>query len=173
MRRALGAIAGPIVVGLLVAACGAGGATGGTGTSAQPTGHSGLHQLGFVKCMRARGVPNMPDPSPNGAPQSKDETTMFGIAIPSSIDTRSPAFQTADQTCQKVLRAGTSPPPGISDTTKEALLANAQCIRTHGVPDYPDPKFPAGGGIETFDGPNDNPQSPAYQHAIKFCGTGR
>lgn len=174
MSRTLGPITGLIAAGLVIAACG-GGAHGaaGTGTSGQLTGHSGLNRLGFVVCMRAHGVPDLPDPTANGVSQAGDQTLMFGIAIPSTVNVQSPAFQTADRACQNVLRNGVPPPPPITAATKAALIANAQCMRTHGVPDYPDPQFPAAGGIEIFGGPNDNPQAPAYQRAVKTCGTGR
>jgi hypothetical protein len=44
---------------------------------------------------------------------------------------------------------------------KAAQIAHAQCMRTHGVPGYPDPGFPSSGGIAITDA-GTNPQSPAY-----------
>jgi hypothetical protein len=52
---------------------------------------------------------------------------------------------------------------------KASMVARAQCMRTHGVPGYQDPKFPASGGIEFTDA-GINPSSPAYQHAAAVCG---
>jgi hypothetical protein len=53
---------------------------------------------------------------------------------------------------------------------KIALIKHAECMRANGVPGYLDPRFPPGGGIETFGGPGINTNSPAFQHAIKACG---
>ncbi|HEY5430942.1 MAG TPA: hypothetical protein VIK04_17635 [Solirubrobacteraceae bacterium] len=46
----------------------------------------------------------------------------------------------------------------------------AQCMRTHGVPSYPDPVFPSTGGVEISVGSVD-PQSPAFTAAAKVCGS--
>jgi hypothetical protein len=70
-----------------------------------------------------------------------------GIVIPSTLDPQSPAFQSADQSCEKLLSAGSAPRPPISESQKLAAIANAQCMRKHGVPGFPDPEFPSSGGI--------------------------
>jgi hypothetical protein len=46
------------------------------------------------------------------------------------------------------------------------LLKLAQCMRSHGVPGFPDPR-PNGGGL--IIGSNINPQSPAFISAQKAC----
>jgi hypothetical protein len=49
-----------------------------------------------------------------------------------------------------------------------AAIANAQCMRKHGVPNFPDPTFSGGrfnaglGGVD--------PQSPAFKQAAAACG---
>lgn len=126
-------------------------------------------QLAFSKCMRAHGVPNFPDP---GAPSGTAEDSFAGIAIPSTINTQSPAFQGAENSCRGLLGAALSPQgkPPITSRMKASLIAQAQCMRTHGVPAYPDPKFPASGGIEILGSPAVNQQSPAFRHAQAICG---
>lgn len=52
--------------------------------------------LKFVSCMRKNGVPNMPDPQPNG--------TM--LMTGGQINPNSPQFQNAMQTCRSLLPAG-------------------------------------------------------------------
>ncbi|HEX3977789.1 MAG TPA: hypothetical protein VHW96_16090 [Solirubrobacteraceae bacterium] len=47
-------------------------------------------------------------------------------------------------------------------------LKFANCMRSHGVPNFPDPS--AGGGIAITPGSGLNPQSPAFQAAQKRCG---
>jgi hypothetical protein len=152
----------------LIAACGSSGKPSSAG------GSSGYAQkLQFVVCMRSHGVPNLPDPSPNGAAPSGPYNSFEGIVIPSTINPQSPAFQSADQSCEKLLSAGSAPRPPISESQKLAAIANAQCMRKHSVPGFPDPEFPSGGGIGIqIGGPGDDPQSPAFQHAEKICGSG-
>ncbi|MGO9957052.1 MAG: hypothetical protein ACLP50_13945 [Solirubrobacteraceae bacterium] len=43
----------------------------------------------------------------------------------------------------------------------------ADCMRSHGVPNFPDPS--AGGGIQISSGSGINPQSPAFQAAQNAC----
>lgn len=59
---------------------------------------------------------------------------------------------------------------GPTDRGREAdALAYAKCIRSHGVPNLPDPKV-AGGGIQlSLSGSGINPGSPALQSAQKLC----
>lgn len=158
-------------LGIIIAACVLAAGCGGSSSNRKPTSSSVAAQgLAFSECVRTHGVPSFPDP---GAPVSTSESSIGGIAIPASIDTQSPVFQTAFSSCRPLLsdifsRQGK---PGISATQKASMIAHAECLRTHGVPAYRDPTFPPGGGIETFDGPGVDPQSPAYQQAEADCGS--
>lgn len=106
-------------------------------------------------CMRSHGVPNVPDPQqgPNGGGE--------GFSI-----TASPGSTTAVKTC-KLFGGGSAPPP-VTASQKRAAVAFAESMRKHGVPNYPDPTFPAGGGIGQ--GPGINRNSPAVQAAAAVCG---
>ena len=150
-----------VIACLLAAGCG-----GNSSRSSTPTVTS--QQVAFVKCMRTHGVPNLPDPgtSPNGA-----ENTIGGIAIPATINIQAPAFRAAWTACQGLMSARLGPQgkPPITPAMKASLIAHSQCMRTHGVPGFPDPTFPASGGIGITDA-GTNPQSPAYQHAAAVCG---
>jgi hypothetical protein len=130
-------------------------------------------KLKFVVCMRSHGVPNLPDPISNGSTPSGPVNTFDGIVIPSSVNPQSPAFQSADQSCETLLAGGSAPKPPIPESQKLAAIANAQCMREHGVPNYPDPTFSGGAMGIQIGGPGDNPQSPAFQNAQKVCGPGR
>jgi hypothetical protein len=49
-----------------------------------------------------------------------------------------------------------------------AAIANAQCMRKHGVPNFPDPTFSGGdlnAGLAGL-----NPESPAFKRAAAACG---
>ena len=123
--------------------------------------------LKLSECMRANGVPNFPDPNGQGVIQG------------SGIDPNSAQFQKAQQTCAKQLGggAGTRSPAQIA-RAEAAALAFSKCMRSHGVPDLPDPQFSSGGGISIritghAGGGNNglDPNSPIFQKAQQTCGS--
>ena len=62
---------------------------GGQGPSDQPvTGAQHAQIVTFAACVRVHGVPNMPDPGPNGV-----------FNLPPGIDQNAPAFQSAIKRC--------------------------------------------------------------------------
>jgi hypothetical protein len=79
----------------------------------------------FAECMRANGVPHFPDPG------SKGETN-FGVDVSRDV------WLKAVDACKAL-----KPPGALSSkrTPKEqsATLRFAQCVREHGVKDFPDP----------------------------------
>lgn len=92
--------------------------------------------------MRAHGVPNFPDPGPNGLDLS-------------GIETQSPAFQSAHQACLPLQSAGTAQGSPASESQRLGAIANAKCMRSHGVPHFPDPEFlPNGGNTVALNGIN-------------------
>jgi hypothetical protein len=133
--------------------------------------------IAFSKCMRARGVTNFPDPSGGGG----------GLNIAGTgINPQSPAFRAAQATCFKLLPGGG---PGGHHASAEQIkqaTESAECMRTHGVTGFPDPR------ISTSSGPPDlnpanyssveddggiiiaipksiNEQSPVFVAAAKAC----
>lgn len=88
--------------------------------------------LKFAECMRTHGVSDFPDPGPSG------DLTIDGVANGSSIDTNSTAFQQAISACRQLEPAGFTGRPRTAQQ-QEAALKFAQCVRAHGVPDFPDP----------------------------------
>jgi hypothetical protein len=117
--------------------------------------------------MRARGVPQFPDPG--GTPPAGSSVSILGAALPPTMDIKAPAFRSALNTCMTQFSAG-HPRPPVSAAQKAAALTFSQCMRTHGVPAFPDPRFPAGGGIALGIGIRNDPNSPAFQHAQQVCG---
>jgi hypothetical protein len=151
-----------------VAACGGGsGQAGGTGTSAKADAGKFLE---FSTCMRSHGVPNFPDPRSGGGIQ---------ISPSSGLNPQSPAFQAARNRCRKILPGGG---PGARKPTKAEFTAGltfARCMRSHGLPNFPDPlaSAPAGSGpiialqgMMFKPGPGFDPGSPAFQQAASHCG---
>ena len=120
-------------------------------TSAGVGANSGVR---FAACIRAHGVPDFPDP---------------GRAFPPGLK-HAPAFQTAMKTCLKLEPPGTSTGKHFNASQRATALAQVRCIREHGMPDFPDPTFPASGG-ELFPAiAGFNPASPAFRHAAAACG---
>lgn len=159
-------------------ALGCGAAVAACGSAGTPTGTSGNGSannpklLSFVNCVRSHGVPNLPDPGsrPSDAGSgSAPVITFMGIAFPPGLTPRSPAFRSAMASCRHLLPNG-GVPHAVSAQERKQLLAGAQCMRTHGVPKFPDPVFPAQGGIAIrLGGVGINPQSPAFQRASRIC----
>jgi hypothetical protein len=140
------------------------------GASSRPSGATGGGDplLQYARCVRAHGVPNFPDP-----------TAHTGLAIPNDINPQSPAFRSAQRACSKLAQ----PPAGqggSSESRKLQLLALARCMRSHGVPNFPDPTNSppppssgnalGGNGSYLAAGTARERRSPAYKRAANACG---
>jgi hypothetical protein len=94
---------------------------------------------------------------------------------------RSPAFQSAAHSCQRLLPKG---PPGPEPPSGQALarmLDVSACMRKHGIPGFPDPTSsppsnPAGysgivgnGGDYLAIPKSLDTSSPAFEHAAAAC----
>ena len=86
--------------------------------------------LAFSRCMRSHGVPNYPDPNSSGASPKVSRQELS-----------SPQFQAAQSACQYLLPAGTDDmfPPGEVQQLLIGMLRFSRCMRSHGVPNWPDP----------------------------------
>ena len=163
-RWTLAVVVAAPTVALAVAACGGG---GGTSASAQTGSGPGQGTVTFAKCMRGHGVPQFPDP---GAPAPAGSSiSILGAQLPPTIDIKAPAFRSALNACMKRFLAA-HPRPPVSAATKAGVLKFAECMRAHGVPNFPDPKFPAGAGIAIEGPPGVAANSPAFEHAQQVCG---
>lgn len=113
----------------------------------------------FSACMRKHGVANFPDPNGQGVIQ---------IHSGMGIDPRSPAFQSAQSTCRKLLPNGGQPTPAQQAQRQQQMLALSKCMRAHGIKDFPDP---SNGGLQVHVTPGSdlNPNNPQFQAAQKAC----
>lgn len=146
------------VSGLLVLA-GCGSSTHTATGAGPPTRADGLR---FAACMRSHGVTGFPDPNAGHFMQ---------FDLPAGVSPQSPAFRAAERTCQHLIPAPSGGGGGPSASQKAAALAFARCMRTHGVPNYPDPTYHGGRPIvEPL--PGLDMQSPAFLSAAKACGSG-
>jgi hypothetical protein len=165
-------LAGLVALSLFAAACGGSAGkgvaqvdSGRTTTSASDSSGSASPSdrrgalVAFAVCMRKHGLPNFPDPKAVG------RGYRLTIGSENGIDTNSPQFKNALLACKKVLPNGGTASPQEQTKQLQRALKYAACIRSHGVPDYPDPKASAGGGIELGEAPS----SPQFKSAQKAC----
>jgi hypothetical protein len=133
-------------------------------TTAAPAGGSGssvatalAEAVAYSQCIRSHGVPNFPDPvqTPSGG---------YGYRTV-GIDPNSASFQGALQACKTLPSPWNSTGQQLSPAEQQAWLNWAQCIRAHGLPDFPDPTF---SGHEVHDS-RVGSSSPQLQQAMAAC----
>ncbi len=121
----------------------------------------------WATCMRRHGDPNQADPV-------IDSHGVINILVPPVRGGGAPVVtggpETAKGTCsqylaaaQRALRAANPVPPPPSQAE---LLQYVACMRTNGVPNYPDPT----GEKTYFNGTGIDPNSPMFLHANDVCG---
>ena len=118
--------------------------------------------LAYAKCMRDHGV-DMPDPQFEG-----NRIMQRG---PMKIDKAK--LRVADKACASI-RDSIKPPEMSAEKKEEfkkAALANAKCMREHGIKNFPDPIFDENGGaqIRMKKGSGLNPESAKFKAAQKAC----
>jgi hypothetical protein len=148
------------------------GSGGNTGAATPSLGGASLRLVGggktiaqFAACMRTHGEPNFPDPDAQGN---------LTINPSSGIDPSSSRFQTAQRACAKYLPNGGQPPsPAQQAKMQQQALKFSACMRSHGVPTFPDPNFGNGGkiAIHIGSGSGIDPRSPVFQAAQKACAS--
>jgi len=116
--------------------------------------------LAFAACMRSHGVKNFPD--------SAITTSSKGVelVVPKGINPNSSQFRSAMQSCQDLLSGGANNNGSPSASYTEAVLKFAECMRSQGVKNFPEPNpqtgtFIGGSGID--------PNSPVFQAAFAAC----
>jgi hypothetical protein len=177
MKRNAG-ITATTILAVLAAGCG-GHSSLGSGGSSNPGGSSSSPSaVAFSACMRSNGVPNFPDPNAGGRPLEVDAQQ---LGVSDSL------YQVAEQTCLHLLPTGGS----LQQLTHQCLLYGdcpqtlvehlmtlerkyAECMRSHGVPNWPDPSISPKGGRPVFDlgGAGIDPQStdsPLFMSKDREC----
>jgi hypothetical protein len=143
--------------------------SGGGGNSGSPSSSSKYADgLKYSECMRSHGVPNFPDPGSNGAIQIQG-----GPNSSNGLNPNSAQFQAASKTCQHLLPNGGKITPAQQQQMLSQALKFSECMRSHGVPNFPDPTTSGGGVGIKIGGPGSgiDPNSPQFQAAQKACGS--
>ena len=145
---------------------GSGSASSGSGASGGSTASPGSQAVAYAACVRAHGVPNFPDPKVS----TRGSEVRVAIGINPSISDN-PHFKSAQQACSKLLPGGG---PGeeshhqITPREQSQYLKAAACIRSHGIPSFPDPTF-SGGGVHLPRTAGVNLHSPQMRAAEEAC----
>jgi hypothetical protein len=153
---------------LVAAGCGGGGSPGShvaqLGSTATQSGSSsnaaalGNRALAFAGCMRSNRVSKYPDPGSSGT--AKPSLQQLGVS--------SSRFQAALSACRHLLpNAGSGSTAAQVQQMRALALSFSRCVRSHGVPNFPDPAGdgripdPATGGIDQG--------SPKFEAANQAC----
>ena len=120
--------------------------------------------------MRSHGVTNFPDPSANG---------QLKIASNSGINLSSRAFNAAQSACRKLSGSGLTASGPSTPHIMALFLAFSNCMRAHGITNFPDPTTspppPAPGrtvsndGVYLFIPITTDVNSPLYKSASAAC----
>jgi hypothetical protein len=112
--------------------------------------------------MRSHGIPNFPDPIDGH----------FGFGVDSGIDPDSAQFKSAYSYCgARYLHVGTRSTPAQRAQWNAAAVTFAQCMRSHGLRDFPDPN---GSGAILLPSQNyiDTPLAQRAKQACKGLSSG-
>ena len=157
-RPAAGAL---LIIAGVAAACG-GGSSKSSSSASQGTSNAAASQsagVAYAQCMRSHGVSNFPDDAikTNGSGQ-----VMY--ALPQGVRNQ-PNFQSASQACRSKLPQGGN--AGNSAGNSQASLNFSNCMRSHGVTNFPEPN--AQGQFTFTGGSGINQNSPTFQSAMQAC----
>ena len=169
--RTAAAIIVTVVLALPAAGCSrsglsSGGSSGAGGSASSPS------AVAYSACMRSRGVPNYPDPDSSGQ-LPKGDAQQFGVSASQ--------YQAAQPACRRLLPTGGSLPQqehqcmqdgDCSQALVQQMLTAdrklAECMRSHGLPNFPDPTTDSHGPIFNITAAG---ISDAASHTHRFVAT--
>ena len=105
--------------------------------------------------MRSHGVPDFPDPTSRGGVPK---------VTPQQVGVSNSRFQVAQRACAQLLQPTQAQVPQIMT----GMLKFARCMRSHGVPNWPDPSTDRN-GQPVFNISGINPDSPLVSNTANEC----
>jgi hypothetical protein len=164
-RHALPLVAIIATAVLAMAAC----SSSGSSPSSSAGGSTGSPSaVAYSACMRSHGLSNFPDPGSGGQIPKAD---------PQQLGVSTSQLQVAEQACQHLIPATGSTAEqqqetqcAMADNCSQAVIQKwmsglrtlAQCLRTHGQPNWPDPVISSEGGHQA--GPHFNYDQAGIDH---------
>jgi hypothetical protein len=107
---------------LLTAAC--------SGSPSSPGSGGSQSAVAYSRCMRSHGVPNFPDPTSNGT-VPKGTAQQLGVS--------DSGYQAAQTACAHLLPNSGGVSQAVIQRAMDGMRSFAQCMRSHGVWNWPDP----------------------------------
>jgi hypothetical protein len=167
MKRVVRTVTVLIASGVLAAACshsssGPGVANASSSSSASVASSSSRSSpaspLALAQCMRNHGIHDFPDPDSSGN---------FDLGGGSDLNPNNPSYQAAARACRSLGSAGKASAASLSPQQIAAVVRFAECMRSHGVDNYPDPD--SGGRIPGIRHFGIDPSSSQFQAANNAC----
>jgi hypothetical protein len=125
--------------------------------------------VAYSQCMRSHGVPEFPEPTEGKLIVHRSDHN----GHVTGFNRESAQFQAAQKACGKLApNGGKAPSAAEQAKMQEGALNFSKCMRSHGVPNFPDPEFHSGGGVGIRiggKGSGIDPNSPQFQAAQKAC----
>jgi hypothetical protein len=118
--------------------------------------------LAFSHCIRSHGVSKFPDPNSSGVWAKSQVELAAG----------NPRFQAATQACGHLLPdggPGVPPSPAVVQLIRSDMSKFARCMRSHGVPNWPDLTLDRGRPIFDPDAVGIDPNSPQISTKMHEC----
>jgi len=155
VMRLTAAIVAVFVCAVMVAGCGGSNGSGGAGP-----GSTKAKFLAYSRCMRSHGVSDFPDPA---TPPGGGVAFNINDGPGSDLSPNNPTYKAANKRCEPLLPAGVQGPS--SESPKIAADVRwARCMRSNGVPSFPDPNSQGAFNSAEFDS-----SSPAFEAANEAC----
>jgi hypothetical protein len=120
-------------------------------------------RVNLAKCARAHGI-DLPDPSANGTFGSRNAITLENIVRQYGQTKVNEVLQACRQYLV-IAFPNLALTPAQRAQRRQALFQFAACMRSHGVPNFPDP----GAGAAAIKPGEINPNSPAFKSALTRC----
>jgi hypothetical protein len=112
--------------------------------------------------MRAHGLPDFPDPSSQGHLLVKAHSG-------GDLNPTSPQYQSANKACGHLLPNGGQDTSAQQQEVLVRFLRYAKCMRSHAIPNFPDPTLSSGGVNLILKGTGVDLRSPQFQNAQQAC----
>ena len=119
-------------------------------------------QVAYSQCMRSHGVSDFPDPNSQG------QLLIHG-GPGTDLNPDNPTFKNAQKACQSI-----QPKPTQAQQAQAQRdgLRRSQCMRAHGIKDYPDPSSNGSMSLHNQAGGDLDPNNPLFQRAWADCMPG-
>ncbi len=151
-------------IGTTSASSASSGSGGGTPESKETGAPNQQEMVKFAQCMRTHGEPEFPEPVEGGIHVESHNGH--------GPNPESPQFRAAEKACSKYAPSKVAASPAQLKAHEEQALKFSACMRSHGVPNFPDPNFSGGGARVTLRVSKSSgiePNSPQFQAAQKAC----